>query len=316
MIKRVAIITGIRGQDGTLLCESLIAAGFYVVGTSHTWSGSILLSGQLVDVLQVDLCDQVQINDVIRLYQPDHLYCLAAKASSKDLNANPIEMTQINGLSCVRFLEAVRALSPKTRICLASSSEVFAGSLVSPQTEVTPTCPVNAYGIAKNLAMQYIRMYREQFDIFACSAILYNHESHLRPLHFVSKKICTAAAKISQGLQDELMLGDLSAQRDWGYAGDTVRALKLMLDHGKPEDYVVATGQLHSVADMCDIAFNHVGLRYTDYVKITAQHDRRTEVNLLRGDASKAKQLLNWMPEVSFEEMIQRMVDHELKAIA
>ena len=313
MTKPVAVITGIRGQDGILLGQLLIAAGFQVVGTSHAWSGTIALCEQSVEVVKVDIDDQAEIDDFIRLHRPDHLYCLAARASSKDLNANPIEMTEINGLSCVRFLEAVRTFSPKTRLCFASSSEVFAGSQVSPQTELTPTSPVNAYGVAKNLAMQYVRIYREQFGIYACSAILYNHESHLRPLHFVSKKICAAAAKIAQGLHVELTLGDLTAQRDWGYAGDTVRALKLMLEHDKPEDYVVATGVLHSVAQMCEIAFSHVGLQYTEHVKIALQNDRRAEASPLRGDASKARQLLNWMPEISFEEMIQRMVDHEMK---
>lgn len=315
MKKLRAIITGIRGQDGQLLSELLIRAGYEVMGTSHQWSGQVTVDGLPISVHRLDLLDEDQIKHLLHTFQPDELYCLGARASSADLSFNPVEMMQINGVSCLRFLEAIRHHSPKTRMCYASSSEVFAGCESSPQTESTPVRPLNAYGLAKSFGMQTIELYRQQFGLFACSAISFNHESHLRSEHFVSKKICSAAARISKEMQNELLLGDLRAQRDWAYAGDTVRAMSLMLRHAQPEDFVIATGQLHTVEDMCRIAFDHVGLRYQEHVKSAVQPDRRPERHVLCGDPSKAAKILRWKPSVSFESMIEQMVDIELAAI-
>jgi GDPmannose 4,6-dehydratase len=307
-----AVITGIRGQDGHFLARLLLGQGYQVMGTSHSWHGQLAIGDDLVDVHKLDLNSQVQINALVQEYQPDHLYALAARASSADLNADPEAVMQINGVSVLRILEAIRLFSPTTKLCFASSSEVFAGTTTSPQDELSALAPLNTYAAAKAYGMHVVRIYRQIHQLFACSAILYTHESHLRPEHFLVQKVCTAAARISLGLQEKLLLGNLSAQRDWVYAGDAVRVMMLMLQAKAPNDFVISTGHLHSVRDVCEIAFHRVGLDYQSHVVESSDVDtgRRIERVALLGDSLKAQKILGWKPSIDFETMVFLMVDH------
>jgi GDPmannose 4,6-dehydratase len=307
-----AVITGIRGQDGHFLARLLLEQGYQVIGTSHSWQGQLAIGDDSVNVYKLDLTSQAQINELVREHRPDHIYALAARASSADLNADPEAMTQINGVSVLRILEAIRLFSPATKFCFASSSEVFAGATITPQDELTAVAPLNIYAAAKAYGMHVVRIYRQIHQLFACSAILYTHESHLRPEHFLVQKVCTAAARISLGLQEKLLLGSLSAQRDWAYAGDTVRAMLLILQADTPDDFIISTGHLHSVRDVCEVAFRHVGLDYRGYVVESSDVDtgRRVERVALLGNSLKAKKILDWAPSIDFETMISSMVDY------
>jgi GDPmannose 4,6-dehydratase len=307
-----AVITGIRGQDGHFLARLLLAQGYQVMGTSHSWQGQLAIGDDLVDVHKLDLTSQAQINELVQKHRPGHLYALAARASSADLNADPEAVMQINGVSVLRILEAIRLFSPATKFCFASSSEVFAGATTSPQDELTPLAPLNTYAAAKAYGMHVVRIFREIHQLFACSAILYTHESHLRPEHFLVQKVCTAAARISLGLQEKLILGSLSAQRDWSYAGDAARAMMLMLQAKAPDDFVISTGYQHSVRDVCELAFRRVGLDYQSYVVESSDVDtgRRVERIVLLGNSVKAQKILGWTPSIDFKTMVFSMVDH------
>lgn len=311
-----ALITGISGQDGSYLAELLLEHGYHVVGTArdidtaHEKLGNTLSSR--LDLIAWDYADPQHLHEIISQLQPSEIYNLAAFSSGAGMFDEPIKVSKINGLLVTIILEAIRVCGPGIKFCQASSREVFGEALESPQNEKTARHPRSPYGAAKLYADSMIKIYRERYNTFACSAILFNHESPRRGLNFVTRKITHEAAKIKLGLSHELRLGNLDTQRDWGYAGDTVRAMWMMLQHDMADDYVVATGVTHTVRDFCDRVFNCLGLNYRDYVKEDVSAFRPSEPATLVGDISKIKQTLGWTPNTSFEQLIQMMVDAEL----
>jgi GDPmannose 4,6-dehydratase len=310
---KTALITGLRGQDGSYLAEHLLAKGYRVIGTSHVASCSFRLHelGVEVEVEQLDLSSTVSVKHVIEKVRPDEVYNLAARSSSAQLFDDPIATAEINGLAAVRFLEAIREVSPLTRFCQAASSEMFAGTDISPQDDSTPYRPINAYGAAKTFATNMVAAYRARHGQFATTAILFNHESPRRGMDYVTRKITHTVAKIALGQAKELILGSLDSYRDWGFAGDYARAMWLMLQQQTPEDFVIATGEIHSVREFCEVAFSHVGLNYLDFVRIDPQWARRAETIKLCGDPTKIKHI-GWQPSVGFEGLVRMMVDADL----
>lgn len=313
-VHKTALITGVRGQDGFYLAELLLTKGYQVIGTSHGTDKNFrsMLGDSELKVERLDLSSAKEVRDIVATVKPDEVYNLAARSSSAQLFDDPIATAEINGMAVVRFLEAIREVSPDTRFCQAASSEMFAGTDISPQNEVTPYRPVNAYGAAKTFAANMVTAYRERHGLFATTAILFNHESPRRGMDYVTRKITHTVAKIALGQADSLMLGNLDSRRDWGFAGDYVRAMWLMTQHAKPDDYVIATGETHSVREFCEIAFSHVGLNYSDFVKINPQRTRRIETVELCGNPAKIKQCIGWQPSVSFTELVRMMVDADL----
>lgn len=313
-----AIITGAGGQDGSYLAEWLVARGyrvFAVVRRAPAAYERLRHVDRQLEIVQADLHDTTALEDLVRSSAPDEFYNLAARASSATLFDAPAEMGMVNGIVVAQILEILARTSPRTRFCQAGSSEMFGNATVSPQDETTAFRPRNPYGAAKLFAHVAVRTYRERHDIFACNAILYNHESPRRAPDMVTRKVAIAAARASRGLPFALTLGNLDAQRDWGYAGDYVRALWLMLQHPSAEDYVIATGKLHSVRELCEIAFAHVGHDYHSVVNIDPNLARPPEATPLCGDSRKARDMLGWSPEVTFTEMIKAMVDAEIAAL-
>ena len=318
---RTALITGINGQDGSYLAEFLLNKGYHVVGTVRECPNSasdLIHAGRTpksVQIVEADLREQAVLEDLLRTYQPEELYNLAARASSSELWTDPMSTSELNGLAVLRLLDALDRVAPRTRFIQASSSEVFGNATEAPQSETTRFHPRNPYGAAKAFAHWMTTVYREQRGLFACSCILYNHESPRRGLEFVTRKISHGAAKIKLGLAKELRLGDLEARRDWGFAGDFVQALWMSLQQSTPGDYIVATGETHSVREFCDVAFSHLGLRYQDYVVQDRESVRSPESVLLVGDATKAKRVLGWIPTVDFETLVTMMVDADLRLL-
>ena len=318
---RTALITGINGQDGSYLAELLLNKGYHVVGTVREYPNSasdLIHAGRTsksIQIVEADLREQAVLEDLLRTYQPEELYNLAARASSSELWTDPMSTGELNGLAVLRLLDAVDRVAPRTKFIQASSSEVFGNATEAPQSETTRFHPRNPYGVAKAFAHWMTTVYREQRGLFACSCILYNHESPRRGLEFVTRKISHGAAKIKLGLAKELRLGDLEARRDWGFAGDFVQALWMSLQQSTPGDYIVATGETHSVREFCDVAFSHVGLRYQDYVVQDRESVRSPESVLLVGDATKAKRVLGWIPTVDFETLVTMMVDADLQLL-
>ena len=306
-----AIITGISGQDGYYLAEHLLALGHAVIGTTHRpdASANIDVGGQLVPLVYVDLASATAIDAFIAAHRPDELYNVAARASSAQLFDDPLATADINGVAVARILEAIRRHSPHTRLCQASSSEVFAGTTRSPQDEHTVRSPLNAYGAAKAFADHMIAAYRHQHGVFACSAILYPHESPRRPPHFLVRKVAHAAARAAAGHGGQVALGDLGAVRDWGYAPDVARAMQLMLAAAEPRDYVIATGEPHTVEDVCQVGFAHVGLEWRAYVTVDGTLVRPPEAVRRVGDSTRARTELGWAPSLDFAQMIGRLVD-------
>ncbi len=306
-----AVITGISGQDGYYLAEHLLSLGQAVVGTTHRSdaSASIDVGGRLIPLRFLDLSSAQAVDDFIDAHRPDALYNLAARASSAQLFDDPLATTDINGVAVARLLEAIRRHSPRTRLCQASSSEIFAGATRSPQDEHTPRAPLNAYGAAKLFADHMIAAYRHQHGLFACSAILYPHESPRRPHHFLVRKVTHAAARAAAGLDGAVALGDLAALRDWGYAPDVARAMALMIAADVPRDFVIATGVSHSVEDVCRLAFAHVGLDWRAHVTVDGNLVRPQESVRRVGDATLARTELGWAPSLDFAQMIGRLVD-------
>jgi GDPmannose 4,6-dehydratase len=253
--------------------------------------------------------------EVLAECRPTEIYNFAAYSSGAGMFDDPVGIGEVNGLAVARILEAIRAVDTNIRFCQASSREIFGEAIESPQTEATPTNPRSPYGAAKLYADAMIKIYRQRYGLFACSAILFNHESPRRGLEFVTRKITHEAAKIKLGLTKELHLGNLDAQRDWGFAGDYVRAMWLMLQQERAEDYVVATGKAHSVRELCEFAFSRLGLDYRDYVREDVLAFRPAETALLVGSAAKAKQNLGWEPEVEFRELVHMMVDADLQTL-
>lgn len=315
-MSRVALVTGLTGQDGSYAAELLQSEGYSVVGTSRDPAAHIALSGGEVALEAWDLRDQDRLCAILRQYRPAEIYNFAAYSTGIGMYDDPIGIGEINGLTVATILEAIRLTDPTIRFAQASSSEMFGEPLASPQDEDTPFNPRSPYGAAKLYAHNMINIYRLRYGLFACSAILFNHESPRRGPAFVTRKIARAAAAIKLGRERELRLGNLEARRDWGFAGDTVRAIWLMLRAEEPSDFVVATGRTHSVRDLCELAFARVGLNYRDFVREDSSAYRAGEARQLVGDPSKAKRLLGWEPTLSFEELIHMMVDAELDRLS
>ena len=311
-----ALITGITGQDGSYLAELLLANDYRVIGAVRNIENARKsLPPLLTDSVQLvawNMLDQHNMTKVLARYRPTEIYNCAAYSSGSGMFNDPVNIGEVNGLAVGRILEAIREVDMNVRFCQASSSELFGETIESPQSEETPFQPRNPYGAAKLYAHSMINIYRRNYGLFACSAILFNHESPRRGLDFVTRKITHEVAKIKLGLVNEIYLGNLDARRDWGFAGDYVRAMWLMLQQPHAEDYVVATGGTHSVRDLCDTAFAHLGLNYHDYVREDAGAYRPTESVQLVGDSTKARKQLGWAPEVGFQEMISMMVDTDL----
>lgn len=316
---KTALVTGITGQDGSYLAEMLLAEGYRVVGAARDMSraASLLPSALAKDVelVQWDMMDQPGMARVLSDCRPVELYNCAAYSSGAGMYDDPVGMGEVNGLAVSRMLEAIREVDAGIRFCQASSREIFGEASESPQSESTPGNPRSPYGAAKLYADVMIRIWRERYGLFACSAILFNHESPRRRLEFVTRKITHTAARIKLGLESQLQLGNLNAQRDWGFAGDYVRAMWLMLRAARADDYVVSTGETHTVREFCECAFGHLGLDYRDYVKDDASAYRPQEPVQLVGNAEKARRQLGWAPKVGFDELVSMMVEADMRRL-
>jgi len=309
-----ALITGATGQDGTYLTELLLNKGYIVHGivrrTSFQSDHIRYLEGATLHC--GDMTDTASLERIIRDVHPHEIYNLAAQSHVGASFDTALSTTDINGLGPIRILEIIRNLDPTIRFYQASTSEMFGKVQETPQTEKTPLYPRSPYGVAKTMAHHAVINYRETYNLFACSGILFNHESERRGYDFVTQKIARGAANIKNGVDDELVLGNLEAMRDWGYAQDYVKAMWLMLQQEKPDDFVIATGKNHSVEEFVNEAFSYVGLDPKKYVRSDPKLYRPLEVNTLLGDASKAKQELGWQPSTSFKEIVRKMVDRWL----
>jgi GDPmannose 4,6-dehydratase len=323
MTKR-ALITGITGQDGSFLTELLLGKGYEVHGIirrSSSFNTDRIdhlyqdphETGTNLRLVYGDLNDSSSLNTILRQIEPDEIYNLGAQSHVRVSFDVPEYTAEVTGLGTVRILEAIREAGIRPRFYQASSSELFGKVLETPQTEKTPFYPRSPYGCAKAYAYYITVNYRESYDLFACNGILFNHESERRGETFVSRKITRAATRIKLGLQDKLYLGNLDARRDWGYAKDYCEAMWLMLQADEPDDYVIATGETHSVRDFLDEAFGLLDLDWKEYVEKDPRYYRPTEVDLLLGDASKARKALGWEPKVDFKQLVRLMVDHDLK---
>jgi GDPmannose 4,6-dehydratase len=316
---KTALITGITGQDGSYLAEVLLEQGYRVVGMTRrtstiTFERIAHLTDQL-EIVQGDLLDQNSLAQALRETRPDEVYNLAAQSFVPTSWNQPVLTGEFTALGVTRLLEAIRQVDPAIRYYQASSSEMFGKVAEVPQHELTRLHPRSPYGVAKVYGHWITVNYRESYDLFAVSGILFNHESPRRGLEFVTRKITDGAARVKLGLTDTLALGNLDAKRDWGYAGDYVRAMWLMLQQDVPDDFVVATGVTHSVREFCEAAFAHVGLDYRDHVATDPAFVRPAEVDLLVGDPSKARQQLGWEPTVSFGDLVRMMVDADMERL-
>lgn len=316
---RKALITGITGQDGAYLAEFLLQKGYEVHGMVRRASTeNYERIGSLFDRItlhQGDLLDQLSIITIIQDIRPQEVYNFAAQSFVPTSWSQPLLTGEFTALGVTRMLEAVRLVDPTIRFYQASSSEMFGATKQEPQNEATPFYPRSPYGASKAYGHWITVNYRESYNIFACSGILFNHESPLRGKEFVSRKVTDAAARIKLGLQDKLLLGNLDTKRDWGFAGDYVDAAWRMLQQDKPDDYVVATGAKHSVRDLVELAFDRVGLDWRKHVVQEPKLLRPAEIYNLCGDASKARKILGWEPTVSFAELVQMMVDADLERV-
>lgn len=319
MTQKTALITGITGQDGSYLAELLLSKGYKVYGLVRRSSvekfDNIQHLRDKIEIVQGDLTDQNSLNFIIREIAPTEVYNLGAQSFVPTSWNQPLHTADVTGLGVTRILEAIRLNNPKIKFYQASSSEMFGKVQEIPQSEKTPFYPRSPYGVAKVYGHFITVNYRESYNIFACSGILFNHESPRRGLEFVTRKVTHGVARIKLGLQKELRMGNLDAKRDWGFAGDYVEAMWLMLQQEKPEDFVIATGEVHSIRELLEVAFRHVGLDYKDYVIVDSKFLRPAEVDLLCGDATKAKQVLGWKQKVSFKELIAMMVDNDIQAL-
>lgn len=314
---RSVLITGVTGQDGLYLAELLLEQGYRVIGAVRDVHKAIAkLPERLVgavELIELSMLDQRRMTEVLMEYCPVEIYNFAAYSSGAGMFDDPVGIGEVNGLAVARILEAIRIVDTNIRFCQASSREIFGEAVESPQTEQTLTNPRSPYGAAKLYADSMIRIYRQHYGLFACSAILFNHESPRRGLGFVTRKITHEAAKIKLGLANELRLGNLDARRDWGFAGDTVYAMWLMLQHDHADDYVVATGETHSVREFCECAFGYMGLDYQSFVREDVSAYRAVEPAMLVGNANKARTVLGWAPKVGFKELVHMMVDADMQ---
>ncbi|GGG63304.1 GDP-mannose 4,6-dehydratase [Paenibacillus radicis (ex Gao et al. 2016)] len=319
MIKS-ALITGITGQDGSYLADLLLEKGYKVYALRRRTSVPIMENIQHIEneieFIEGDLLDLSSLINALKISNPDEVYNLAAQSFVGTSWDQPILTGQVTALGVANMLEAVRIVKPDARFYQASSSEMFGKVVETPQVETTPFYPRSPYGVAKVYGHWMTVNYRESFNMFACSGILFNHESPRRGIEFVTRKITNAVARIKLGLQNELRLGNLDALRDWGFAKDYVECMWLMLQQEKPDDYVIATGEMHSVREFCEIAFGHVGLDYKNYVVTDPKFFRAAEVDLLLGDPAKAISTLGWNPQkTTFKELVQLMVDEDMKKV-
>jgi GDPmannose 4,6-dehydratase len=320
MTKKRALITGITGQDGSYLAEFLLDKGYQVGGVVRRASteGNERIA-QIVDQIelyQADLLDQSSLAIAIDEFQPTEIYNLAAQSFVPTSWKQPVLTAEFTGVAVTRVLEAMRSVKSDARIYQASSSEMYGRVLEVPQSENTPFYPRSPYGVAKVYGHYITVNYRESYDMFAVSGILFNHESPRRGLEFVTRKISHGVARIKHGLATELHLGNRDAQRDWGFAGDYVQAMWLMLQQDEPDDYVIATGETHTVQEFVEIAFAHAGLNWEDHVKLDPKFIRPAEVDLLIGDPAKAKQQLGWQPSVDFPSLVRMMVDADINLLS
>ncbi len=320
MSDKRALITGVTGQDGSYLAELLLEKGYEVYGmTRRASTENLERIGHLVDrvtLIQGDLLDPPSLDSALREAQPHEVYNLAAQSFVPTSWNQPVLTAEFTAVGVTRVLEAVRAVDAEIRFYQASSSEMFGKVREVPQTELTPFHPRSPYGVAKAYGHHITVNYRESYDLFAVSGILFNHESPRRGLEFVTRKISDGVARIKHGLAEELRLGNLDARRDWGFAGDYVEAMWLMLQQDEPSDYVVATGEEHSVREFVEIAFERVGLDPDKHVVVDPRFLRPAEVDHLVGDASKARRELEWAPRTSFRELVELMVDADLERVA
>ena len=318
--KKIALVTGVTGQDGSYLAEFLVLKGYAVHGLARRSANNnperirhLLEQGTLA-LHHGDVTDAGRVEAVVAETQPDEIYHLAAQSHVGASFHQPEYTLQATGLSTVRFLEALRKNKPNAKFYQASSSELF-GNAPAPQNEATPFHPESPYGIAKLLAYHATRLYRDAYGVFAVNGILFNHESPRRGDEFVTRKITTGIARIKAGLQKEIVLGNLAAKRDWGYAPEYVEVMWRMLQDDRPEDFVIATGTAHSVQEFAEAAFRHAGLDWRNYIRVDPALLRPSEVNQLVGDASKARRLLGWEPKTKFEELVRIMVDADCKRL-
>ncbi len=323
-MKKVALVTGITGQDGSYLTELLLSKGYNVCGivrrSSSFNTGRIdhlyqdpHLSGSRIRLIFGDLTDGSSLNQILKTVKPAEIYNLAAQSHVRVSFDIPEYTAEVTALGTIRLLDAIKESKIETKFYQASSSEMFGKARETPQTEKTPFHPRSPYAVAKVYAHWITVNYRESYDIFACNGILFNHESPRRGRTFVTRKIAEGAVRIKLGMQDKLFLGNLDAKRDWGYAGDYVEAMWLMLQQPKPDDYIIATGKNYSVREFLDEAFRYLDLDWNKYVEIDPRYFRPSEVDSLLGDASKARKILGWKPKVNFKQLVQMMVDAEME---
>jgi GDPmannose 4,6-dehydratase len=318
-VKR-ALITGIGGQDGSLLAEFLLGRGYLVFGIANrdpATYDTLATIRDRIEVIRADLLDQEALRAALDRTRPDEVYNLAAPSFVPESWDRPVETAEFAAVGVTSLLEAVRAVAPEARVYQASSSEIFGAPRETPQTEETPLRPVTPYGVAKAYGHLIVGSYRARYGLHVSSGILYNHESPRRPETFLPRKVALGAARISLGLDRELVLGDLDARRDWGYAGDYVRAMWLMLQQETPADYVIASGESHSVRELVALAFDHVGLSWEEHVRVDASLVRGTaELHHLVGDATRARTNLDWTPQIDFEHLVALLVDADLDRLA
>jgi GDPmannose 4,6-dehydratase len=319
MTERRALVTGIGGQDGSLLAELLLAEGYEVFGVVRRSASSYPNLAEIrdrVELIQADLNDQLALVRALRTCRPQEVYNLASVSFVPMSWEQPVLTAELAAVGATALLEAIREVDPATRFYQASSSEIFGEPVETPQSEETSLAPLTPYGVAKAYAHFITRSYRRRYGFHASAGILYNHESPRRPVEFLPSKVANAVASIKLGLIGELWLGDLSAQRDWGYAGDYVRAMWLILQQDEPADYVIASGVLHSVEELAQCAFDHVGLDWREYVHVDESLMRgKAELHGLVGDPTRARERLGWEPEVSFDELVALLVDAELERL-
>ncbi|MDK8181675.1 GDP-mannose 4,6-dehydratase [Paenibacillus sp. UMB4589-SE434] len=315
-MEKRALITGITGQDGSYLAELLLEKGYKVFGLRRRTSVPIMENIEHIkneiEFIDGDLLDLTSLMQAVKIANPDEVYNLAAQSFVGTSWTQPGLTAQVTALGVTNMLEAVRLVKPEARFYQASSSEMFGKVMETPQKETTPFYPRSPYGVAKVYGHWITVNYRESYNMFACSGILFNHESPRRGVEFVTRKVTDAVARIKLGLQSELRMGNLDAKRDWGFAGDYVKAMWLMLQQDTPDDYVISTNETHTVEELVEIAFGHAGLNWKEYVVIDPKFVRPAEVDLLLGDCTKAKQQLGWELEVGFEQLIKMMVDSDV----
>ncbi|OAS20532.1 GDP-mannose 4,6-dehydratase [Paenibacillus oryzisoli] len=319
MSQKRALITGITGQDGSYLAELLISKGYKVFGIKRRTSAPIMENiihiANEIEFIDGDLQDLGSLIQAVKISNPDEVYNLAAQSFVGTSWAQPVLTAQSTAIGVTNMLEAVRLVKPDARFYQASSSEMFGKVVETPQVETTPFYPRSPYGVAKVYGHWITVNYRESYDMFACSGILFNHESPRRGIEFVTRKVTDAVARIKLGLQNELRMGNLDSKRDWGFAGDYVQAMWLMLQQDAPDDFVISTGETHTVEELVEIAFSHAGLNWRDYIVIDPKFVRPAEVDLLLGDCTKAKEKLGWKLDVGFEELVKMMVDSDLERV-